>query len=167
MPNSSAKHPWLSWALSFIALYGTYLLFVSTLTKVELIAGIGAAAIATVAAGIFGLIGTVKFRPSLKNLLEAWRLPYYAVQGTYEMGKALAQQLFTSQGADSVIRAVPFDVGGDDAAAAGRRALAVGYTTMTPNFIVMGIVRKQRLLLYHQIIPGEVLQMTINLGAEA
>lgn len=63
------------------------------------------------------------------------------------MFKALGKQLFTKKGADSLIRAVPFEVGDDDAHSAARRALAVTYTTLTPNFVVLGIAHKQALLL--------------------
>jgi multisubunit Na+/H+ antiporter MnhE subunit len=156
---------WITWAVTFIALYGLYLLFVSTLTKPELIAGIFCTLIATLAAGVFGTVGVVHFKPTLREILEAWRLPYYAVQGSWELFKALANQLFRKKGADSLLRAVPFEVGDDDAHSAGRRALAVFYTTLTPNFVVLGIAHKQALLLYHQVLPGKVLQMTINLGA--
>ncbi|HSU68704.1 MAG TPA: hypothetical protein VLJ39_17620 [Tepidisphaeraceae bacterium] len=157
---------WWQWAVTYVVLYGVYLLFVSTLTKPELFAGLACALVATVASGAFGTIGIVHFRPKLRELLEAWRLPYYAVQGTWELLKALAQQLFTKRGADSLIRAVRFAVGDDDAHSAARRALAVTYTTLTPNFVILGIAHKQSLLLYHQVLAGEVLQMTINLGAE-
>lgn len=160
------KTSWRAWLATFVLLYGTYLLFVSTLARPELYVGIAAAAVATVAAGVVGLIDTVKFRPALRDVIQAWRIPWYMVQGTYEIGKALAIQLFIPDGAPSVLRAVRFDVGGDDPRSCARRALAVFYTTLTPNFIVLGIVRGQRLLLYHQILPGDVLQMTINLGAD-
>ena len=159
------KVSWIAWAMSFIALYGVYLLFVSTLTKPELFAGILSTLIATLAAGAFGTVGVVHFKPMLRELLEAWRLPYYAVQGSWELFKALGKQLFTKKGAESLVRAVPFEVGNEDAHSSGRRALAVFYTTLTPNFVVFGIAHKQALLLYHQVLPGEVLQMTINLGA--
>jgi multisubunit Na+/H+ antiporter MnhE subunit len=161
------KHvSFISWAVTLVTLYGIYLLFVSTLTKPELFAGIFCAIIATVAAGAFGTLGVVHFQPTFGQILQAWRLPYYAVQGSWELFKALAKQLFTRQGADSLIQAVPFEVGDDDADSAGRRALAVLYTTLTPNFVVLGIAHKQGLLLYHQVLKGEVLQLTINLGAK-
>lgn len=157
---------WIAGAITFAGLYGIYLLFVSTLTKPELWAGLIAAAIATLASGVFGTIGLVRFKPTFRELLEAWRIPYYAVQGSWELFKALGNQLFTERGAESLIRAVPFAVGeNDDPHAAARRALAVTYTTLTPNFVVLGIAHKQALMLYHQVLPGEVLQMTINLGA--
>jgi multisubunit Na+/H+ antiporter MnhE subunit len=142
-----------------------YLLFTSTITKVELLAGLGAAVVATFAAGVFGVACGIGFKPTLREVLEAWRMPYYAFQGTWELFRALAKQLFTSRGADSLLRAVPFDVGGDDPHSVARRTLAVTYTTLTPNFVVLGIVHKQSLMLYHQVLSGDVLQMTINLGA--
>ena len=157
---------WASWLAVLIVMYGVYLLFASTLSKPELFAGTVAAAISTVAAGTFGLIGTVKFRPRIGDLFQAWRIPWYMIEGTYEILKALASQLFTRKGADSLVRAVRFEMGGDDPQSIARRALAVVYTTMTPNFIVLGIIPRQRLLLYHQVLAGDVLQMTINLGAE-
>ena len=164
MAEKRPIHVW-RWAATYVVLYGGYLLFASTLTKPELFAGLACALVATVAAGVFGTVGIVHFKPTLRELLQAWRLPACAVQGTWQLFKALARQLFTKRGADSAIRSVAFQVGGDDPHSAARRALAVTYTTLTPNFVVLGIAHKQELLLYHQVLPGEVLQMTTNLGA--
>jgi hypothetical protein len=166
MPRNN-RAGWLSWFITFIVLFGVYLLYVSTLVKIELVAGIVCTIVATVASAIFCAVGIVHFSVTIRQLLEAWRLPGYAVQGSWEVFKALGRQLFTRRGADSLIRAVPFEVGDNEAPSAGRRALAVLYTTATPNFIVLGIAHKQALLLYHQVLPGPVLQMTINLGAQA
>lgn len=165
MSEQRRKVSWLAWLSTYVALYGVYLLFVSTLTKPELIAGIATALLATIASGVFGAVGIVHFTPTLRQLLEAWRLPYYAVQGSWELAKAFAKQLFTKQGAESLVRAVQYEVGDDGPHAAARRALAVTYTTLTPNFVVLGIAHQQQLLLYHQVLAGDVLQMTINLGA--
>ncbi len=112
-------------------------------------------------------LGLTKFRWSWRQIVEAWRIPWYAVSGTWEILQGIRKQLFTKTGAPSRLAAVRFKAGTDDAASAGRRGLAVLYTTMTPNFIVIGIIREQGLLVYHQIIPGEVLAITRNLGAEA
>lgn len=146
--------------------YAIYLLYASTLAPTELVAGIGAAVVSAIAASVFGAMGIVQFRPRFRDLVECWRIPWYAVEGTVELFRALARQLFTSKGADSLVRAVPFAVGeDDDPKAMARRALAVAYTTMTPNFVVFGITHNQALLLYHQVLSGPVLKMTINLGA--
>lgn len=160
------RFSWIAAAITFIVLYGFYLLFVSTLTKPELLAGIGVAALATVASGVFGTVGIVHFKPTPGELLQAWRIPQGMLQGTWAVFVALAKQLFTKKGAASLLVAVPFEVGGKDEGAAARRALAVTYTTMTPNSVVLGIAHKQALLLYHQLVPAKVPQMTVNLGAE-
>ena len=159
------KVSWIGGAATFVVLYGAYLLFVSTLTKPELIAGIFVTAIATVASGVFGTIGLVRFKPTPGELAQAWRIPLQAITGTWAVMRALARQLFTKAGPQSQMIAVPFEVGDDDAHSAGRRALAVTYTTITPNSVVLGILHKQALLLYHQIAPADVPQLTINLGA--
>jgi hypothetical protein len=165
MSEQRRKISFWSWLITYVVLYGVYLLFVSTLTKPELVAGIIMAAIATVATGVFGTVGVVHFKPSPRALLQVWRVPYYAVIDTVWVLGALGRQLFTRHGADSLLRAVPFEVGGPDDGAAARRALAVTYTTLTPNFVVLGIAHKQALLLYHQVKQDPVPRMTINLGA--
>lgn len=157
---------WLSWIVTYVALYGVYLLFVSTLTKPELVAGIVMAFVATLAAGVFGTVGVVHFRPALGQLLQIWRVPGNAVMDTVLVFKALGKQLFTRSGAGGQVRAVPFDVGGPDDGNAARRALAVTYTTLTPNQVVLGIAHKQALLIYHQLEGAEVPQITVNLGAQ-
>jgi hypothetical protein len=45
--------------------------------------------------------------------------------------------------------------------------LAVAYTTMSPNFIVLGINTKEKGLVFHQIERSGVPKMTKNLGAIA
>jgi hypothetical protein len=131
----------------------------------EMIAGGVAAVIATTGAVVFAMQGGACFRFRWRDVLQAVYLPWFTLQGTWEILRALGKQLFTRAGAPSVIAAAPFDVGGDDPSSAGRRALAIGYTTVTPNFIVLGIFRDERLMLYHQILPGKVLSMTRHLGA--
>ena len=69
--------------------------------------------------------------------------------------------------AKSLFYSVPFDTGGDSDEDAFRRALAVGYTTATPNFVVVGIDREHRRLVFHQIEDSEVPEMTKQLGARA
>jgi multisubunit Na+/H+ antiporter MnhE subunit len=131
----------------------------------EIVAGFLAADISVAAVVVFAFQAKARFAFRPRDVGQAFYLIWYAFQGTWEILQALARQLFTNNGADSFIAAAPYVVAGDDAASAGCRALAVTYTTITPNFVVLGIVKEQRLLLYHQIIRGKVLKMTRNLGA--
>jgi multisubunit Na+/H+ antiporter MnhE subunit len=155
----------MSRAITYCMLVGVYFLFACSVTNVEVIAGVVAALVATIAAGLFGAAGVVRFRPRVAEVANMWRIPWDAVKGAAEVFVALARELFTKQGADSFLRAVPFDVGGDDAHSMARRTLALTYTTITPNFIVLGVVHEQSLLLFHQVFPSDVPQVAINLGA--
>jgi hypothetical protein len=94
-----------------------------------------------------------------------WRLPKYMITGSWEIFEVLFRQLFGGRPADSLMLAVPYEAIGDDDASAARRALAVAYTTSTPNFVVVGIDRKRAHLVFHQIKRSPVLQVTKNLGA--
>ncbi len=154
------------WLVVWLAHWALWLLFVSQINTWELLVGAAAALVATIGSMLFGRLGLVKFRPRLRDLAQARYLPWYAVTGTVEIIHGMARQVSSRSRAPSHLAAVPFTFGREDQVAAARRALAVMYTTMTPNSIVLGIVREQELLLYHQIIPGEVLPMTQNLGAK-
>lgn len=46
-----------------------------------------------------------------------------------------------------------------------RRALAIGYSTMTPNMIVIGIDHERGRMLYHQLERSPIAEMTRKLGA--
>ncbi|HET7785877.1 MAG TPA: hypothetical protein VI356_23365 [Myxococcales bacterium] len=97
---------------------------------------------------------------------QIWRLPRYLVSGTWEVLAVLARQIFLRKPAPSLLYGVRFDAGGDDDASALRRALAIAYTTATPNFVVVGIDRPRGLLVYHQVEKGPIPEMTVQLGAK-
>lgn len=166
MAQQGNRISWWKPPLTCAAMYGIYLLYAATLSKPELYVALGAAVIATVAAHLFGVLSAANFRPAPKDLLQAWRVPGYLLQDTYLVLKMLLRQLFGGGAPRLQIHAVPYKVGDlDDPRDGARRALVETYTTMTPNFIVLGIVPRQYLLLYHQLQPTEVPRMVINLGA--
>jgi len=143
-----------------------YLAFTEDVDPRELVAMLLTGAVATTAALVFASAADVRFRLKLRDVLQFWYMPWYAISGTVEIMHALAKQLFTRAGAPSFLAAVHFEIGSEtNIEDAGRRALAVTYTTATPNFVVLGLVKKQNLIIYHQLIPGEVLTITRKLGA--
>jgi len=150
---------------TYVILVGLWLLFTSNLAKPELYVGLGAAAIATLATIVLEAVGLIQFRPRLADLAQIWRVPWYLLKDTGLILKAMAMQLFTGDGAPSIVLAVPYADVGDDDASAAKRALVVVYTCFTPSSVALGIVREQRLLLIHQILPAPVTQAMINLGA--
>ncbi|HEY5676173.1 MAG TPA: hypothetical protein VIR81_05290 [Myxococcales bacterium] len=97
---------------------------------------------------------------------QIWRLPRYVVSGTWEVLAVLASQIFLRKPAPSLLYGVRFEAGGDDDRSALRRALAIAYTTATPNFVILGVDRERGLLVVHQIRKGPIPGMTVELGAK-
>ncbi len=160
------KKPWVIWMATWLVHVPLWLSFAANIGWREIVAGSISAAIATVAVAMYAWKGKVCFTLRWRDIVQAWRVPWSALTGTGTVLYGLFRQLFTRDGAPSFLGAVSFDVGGmDDPAAAGRRALAVAYTSFTPNSVVLGIVPGQRLLLYHEIIPDDVSTTTRKLGA--
>lgn len=185
---------WPFYGLVWIIHIALWTLFISKFDVRETWIGLIASLAAVAGAVAYGRTGLVQFRPVWADLIQIWRMPKYLFIGTWEILCGLGMQLFQPGGAPSWILAVPFEIGRDDPQSAARRALAVAYTTATPNFVVLGTwpdpsERKdpeprgpdlqppspshqvkpaepeQGLLLYHQIKRGEVLEMVKKLGA--
>jgi len=155
----------LFWAAHFILLLGAWFLFVGKLEWNELLAGTVGAAVAATAAQLVWAQHIAAFRDHAGWVLQMWRLPKYMVTGSWEIFEVLFRQLFGGRRAESLLLAVPYEAVGDDDASAARRALAVTYTTSTPNFVVLGIDRERGQLVFHQIKRSKILQVTKNLGA--
>lgn len=130
----------------------------------ELGVGAAVAVLAAVASHVVWSRNGATFWGAGALLLPGWQVARYAVTGTVEILGVLIRRLGGRRAA-SLLLSVRFDAGGDDALAQTRRALAVAYTSMTPNFIVLGIDRKRGLLWYHQVKRGEIPDMTRRLGA--
>ena len=152
-------------AANFGILLGGWFLFVGKAEWAELIAGTAGAAIAASAVQIVWAQHIAGFRDNAGWVLEMWRLPKYMVTGSWEIFEVLFKQLFTGKRAESLLLAVPYEATGEDDASAARRALAVAYTTSTPNFVVVGVDRNRGQLVFHQIKRSPILQVTKNLGA--
>ncbi len=153
---------------------GLWMLFVSDVSIRDFVIGLVAVGLTSAVVVSAQRLMRVQFRPTVRELAEAWRIPWYGISGTFDVVVVLAKQLFLGQRAPSVLSAIPFDPGGDDAHSAARRALALTYTTITPNSIVLGLVRRgdgghdpfgTDVMLCHYVRPGPVRQMTRNLGA--
>lgn len=146
---------------------GAWLLFTGKFTRAELVVGVACALVATVASEIAWGTHLTAFGADPRALAQAYYLPGLMLSGTFEIFKVLFRHLFTRHKAESLMLAVDFDCGApDDPHAAARRALAVGYTTMTPNFVILGIDEKKGRMLYHQIAKSDVPKMTQKLGAK-
>jgi multisubunit Na+/H+ antiporter MnhE subunit len=155
----------LLWVIQWVLFFGAWLLFVGKLELAELLVGVAAAALASTGSYVVWATHLARFGAHLSWIAQAWRLPLYMFTGTYEVLEVLVRHLFTRHKAESLLRAVPYEACGPTDDEATMRALAITYTTITPNFVVVAIDREQRVLLFHQVKEGEVLEMTRKLGA--
>jgi multisubunit Na+/H+ antiporter MnhE subunit len=146
--------------------FAAWLAFTGKASASELAAGAIAAAIAGTASLVVWSRNGATVRGASGWLLQAWRLPKYAVTGTWEILAAMAGHL-AGRPAPSLLLSAPFEVGGDDPLSRMRRALAVAYTTATPNFVVLGIDRERGLIWYHQLRRSPIPRMALNLGVRS
>ena len=153
------------WLATFVLALAAWFVFVGKLGWDELLAAIGAAAVAASASQLVWAQNAAAFRDHTGRFLQAWRLPKYMITGSWEIFSVLFRQLFRGKPAESLVLAVAYDPVSDDPSDAALRALAIAYTTSTPNFVVLGIDRPRRRLVFHQIKRSPVLQVTIELGA--
>jgi len=151
-------------ASAFVLSFVTWYLLVGRLGTDELWGAIPGSALASIATWAVLEQHIVAFRDG-KGLLQAWRLPGYMITGCYEIFEVLFAQLFLRKPAPSLLLQVPYEYLSDDPFAEAMRILAVGYTTSTPNFVVLGIDEERGMLVFHQIKRGPVLEMTKRLGA--
>lgn len=100
------------------------------------------------------------------DFLESWQLPWTLIQGAAQVIAVLIRDLTVGPRAASILCAVPFERRNDGHGML-RRVLAVSFTSVSPNTIVIGVDRRRGLLLYHTISPAKLPQMTQNLGARA
>ena len=151
----------VEWALFFLL----WLLFEDQTNFYELLFGAGAALLAATGTELIRRQPFASFRPRVFWIAQAWRLPRYVLQDTVVIFWALVKRFFVA--GRSILRSVPFEAGDSGAASAARRALAIAYTSMSPNCVVLSIDLAKRVMVVHQVEPSAVPRMTQNLGAKA
>ncbi len=153
-------------AVEFLILFGLWMLFVSQTQTNEIVAGIAAALIGAVADGVLKAEGYAKFKPRFKwLLLITWEV-WYVLDGTWAIMVALLRHVAGME-SQAEFKAVKFNAGGDDAESWARRSLVTAYTTIPPNFIILGVDVEKNLMLVHQVSPTGTPEIAKCLGAES
>jgi multisubunit Na+/H+ antiporter MnhE subunit len=142
-----------------------WMLVVSKMDRTEFWLGLSVAFIAAVADGVVKSKKIVDFLPHHGWLALIFLEPWYALEGTWEIFLALGKRLL-GRPSDAQFKVIAFTQGGDDQASQARRALAVTYFTIPPNFVVLGIDRDRGLMLVHQVAPSGVPLIAKKLGAK-
>lgn len=145
-------------------MWALWLAFVSNPHPSEIIAGLAAALLAAVADGVVKAHNLIQFVPQLSWIALIFLEPWYAIEGTWEIFLALGKHLL-GRPSEAQFKAIRFDPGSDDRESQARRALAISYFTIPPNFVVLGIDRDRSLILVHQVSPTGVPLIAKKLGA--
>jgi multisubunit Na+/H+ antiporter MnhE subunit len=167
--TSESPQTWAAYLALLVAewsiFFSLWLLFENQTNFYELLFGAGAAFLGVIGTEVARLHQMASFRPRLTWVLEAWRLPWYIVQGCALVSWILIKEAFSPE--KSVLRSLPFEAGGSSAGDAARRALAIAYTTTPPNFVILSIDLVKNRMVVHQVRKSETPIMTKNLGAKA
>lgn len=151
-------------AVEFALLLGLWMLFVSMLEMNELVAGFAAALLGAVGDAVVKATDFARFRPRISQALLIFVEPWYVIKDTLVVFWELLRRIVGMPRRSRLV-VVPFEAGGDDLECNARRALAIGYTTISPNSIVLGIDRERNLMLLHQIVPAGTSWLSRQLGA--
>lgn len=129
---------------------------------------VGAASVSLSAMFLIVVHGSNSLRLEFRwiDVINCWRIPWYVVSGVYEILLILFKDLFKIHKADSFYRVSGFETSKCDPVMSARRVLAIAYTTVAPNFIVIGIDYEQGRMLFHQLERSSVPKMTQSLGAQ-
>lgn len=150
------------------ASYLFWLILVGTFSLHELVIGIIAAALTAAGMVVVTVNYPAPFSPTLGAVLACWRLPWYLLSDTWQILAVATKDGLGLKRAQSLFRVARYEPGTkQNPRGTARRVLAVVYTTVAPNSIVLGINPNQRTLLFHQIKRSSVPQMTKQLGAQA
>ena len=145
-----------------------WLLFVGTFASHELLIGLVAIALAAAGRVVIEIHYPLRFSPTVSELLSFWRLAWYLLSGTAEIMIVAAKDLLGIKPAESLVRVADFRAGTEENPNdTARRVLAVIYTTIAPNFIVLGINPSDQKMLFHQIERSGIPKMTQSLGAQS
>lgn len=139
-----------SLAVTWVGLLGLWFLFAYQLSIIELIVG-GVAAVLTLGAlGLSLHAVPLRFKPEARWLSRVVVLPVTVVKDMMVLLRALAR-LAAGKRIHSLFQVTHFPATAEGPRENAKRVLAVAFTTVSPNSIVVGIDRKTGLLLFHEL----------------
>jgi multisubunit Na+/H+ antiporter MnhE subunit len=138
----------LWWAV----LLGLWLLFVDTLALAEVLVGLGAAALAALAALGIHAYGGTRFRFRVRWLLLLRDVPASTLRDCATLGVVLWRHLIRGERARGAFRTIPFPIHEGPTSAAWR-AFFAGATSIAPNTYVIRFDRERDTVIVHQLVP--------------
>ncbi len=147
-------------------LSGTWLLYTGKLGRNELLIGIPAAILAALASEIVRGEEHPRFLPNASMCLPLWRVPPEILRDGFLISWKLLLAASASRRPAGKFLAIRFKAGGADSRSVARRTLAIEFSTISPNAIIIGIDRRRNLLLFHQLVGDKIPQTAYVLGGK-
>jgi len=157
-PAGAAARPrrlatWLAW---WIILMSLWVAVDDSFASDELLAGVGVAALAALAAELVGDQAGLRLRIRAAWLVRALGLPGQVARQTVMVFAALARTLFTkAPPASGRFRELPVSYGDDTPLGVTRRVLLTGARSLAPNEFVLGIDAERDVMVTHQLVEEE------------
>jgi hypothetical protein len=153
-------------ALCFLLIAVLWIVFVGGTRRNEMVVGAGVLVLSATFLFQIWRIETLHLEVRWEDFAQGWRIPWYVVSKVYQIIVILVKDLFGVKRAGSFYRVSGFKTSKSDRRLIARRVFATFYTTMAPNFIVIGIDYRQSRMLFHQLERTSVSMMTKDLGAQ-
>lgn len=144
--------PWFGWWVGSMLLW---LLLTSTVNASEAIVGFGASAIVATATEIVRARGAFEFRPRMRWIRFAVRIPVQIASDTVKVFRVLLLHVTGRKRVRASWHALPFRYGRkDNASDVARRGLAILAISTSPNSVAVDIDPDKDELLVHQLVAA-------------
>ena len=142
-----------------------WILLVGSLELHELIVGLAVVALCTAFCALVLRSSTLSLRLQWSDICQVRRIPAEIAKDTVVVLRVLFADVVRGRPAGSFYRVCGFQSSLHDPVLIARSALAVTYSTISPNMIVLGIDPTQSHMLFHQLQRDEVAATSRALGA--
>ncbi|MEA2482299.1 MAG: hypothetical protein QOC55_246 [Thermoleophilaceae bacterium] len=141
------------WLAAWLVCAAFWMVLTDSVRLSELLAG---AAVAALGATAFEVVRRqrVTRQAVLPRLsLRAWRVLPRVLPDVARLTRAAFAQLVQREPVRGRVVAMPLGYAGDSPAARSHRAVAVGFGSVAPNTIMIGVDEESGLLVVHQLVP--------------
>jgi hypothetical protein len=145
---------------------GIWSLLVGGFHRDEMIVGASCVIAAAVTLRLVARVRQQHMQFTVRDVLCGWRLPWYAIQDVFVVSRVLLRDVLFGVEPPSAYRVCGFKTSKRESRDVARRVLVTGFTSATPNVIVLGVDYAQSRLLFHQLEPSEVNETMRELGAQ-
>lgn len=148
-----------------VLLFIGWIWLVASLHMHEMIVGAVVVALSTAFCGLVLRSATLPLELRWRDLSALRYVPREIAKDAWVVSSVLWRDLFMGECAGSFYRVSGFAAGRRDPILVARAALAITFTTLSPNMVVIGIDPTQGHMLFHQLRRDEVPSSTRALGA--